>query len=87
MDTKKLLLSSVAVGAAASSAILVKQEKRQQLMNKFNSLRNKWFGKSEGFPIEKAASPEPYETENNKMLDEGSTYGVQYYDEEKRSKE
>lgn len=37
----------------------------------------------EDFPIEKAGNPDPHDIEDNKMVDEGSQYAVQYHDEKK----
>ncbi|MFY4775420.1 hypothetical protein [Metabacillus sp. RGM 3146] len=37
----------------------------------------------EAFPIEKAGNPDPHDIEDNKMVDEGSQYAVQYHDDKK----
>ncbi|MDA7028557.1 hypothetical protein PJ311_18630 [Bacillus sp. CLL-7-23] len=35
-------------------------------------------------PIHKAGNPSPEDIEDNKMVSEGSTYPVQYYDQQKK---
>ncbi|MDY0943355.1 hypothetical protein [Priestia megaterium] len=36
------------------------------------------------FPIHKAGHPDPMDTEDNKMVSEGSMFPVQYYNEKKQ---
>lgn len=36
------------------------------------------------FPIQKAGHPDPMDTEDNKMVSEGSMFPVQYYNEKKQ---
>lgn len=39
------------------------------------------YSKSEILPIEKCGNPNPYDTEDNKMVDEGAVYSVRFYNE------
>ncbi|MGG5252271.1 hypothetical protein ACQYAD_01840 [Neobacillus sp. SM06] len=50
----------------------------QMIKNKFTSSDNK------GLPIKKAGHPDPMDIEDNKMVSEGSLYGVQYYNKTKQ---
>ncbi|MCP3031060.1 hypothetical protein LF817_06850 [Halobacillus sp. A1] len=72
-----------AVGAATSgvAAYLLKDEtKRQQVVDKAKSIQGK-FSKKEDMPIEEAGNPELADSENAKMVSEGSQFGVQYYND------
>lgn len=37
--------------------------------------------KSQILPVEKAGNPHPHDIEDNKMVEEGALYSVQYYNE------
>ncbi len=39
------------------------------------------YSKSKNLPIEKGGNPNPYDTEDNNMVDEGAMYSVQFYNE------
>lgn len=72
---KKLLLSSLLGLFAASitwswSRLTEKQKRKKE---------------QSSLPVNKAGQPDPLETADNKMVYEGSQYGVQYYNEKKQN--
>lgn len=82
---KRWIYSGVgAVGAGAISYLLKDETRRENLKNKAKSVTNtvrenlKKDDNSD-LPVEKAGVPEYDHTENSKMVDEGSQFGVQYY--------
>jgi hypothetical protein len=40
--------------------------------------------RSKALPVDKGGVPDPYDTDDNKMVDEGSQYSVNYYNERKQ---
>lgn len=56
-----------------------KEEEQASLTNTENDTNPS----SETFPVEKSGHPDPEDVPDNKMVDEGSQYGVQYYNDKK----
>jgi hypothetical protein len=76
---KKLVVSMLAL-CAASTAIFTKKEARTKIFSRLKQIKNKSTGTNEHYlPIDKAGQPEPTNEENNRMVAEGSTFGVEYY--------
>lgn len=87
---KRWIFSTVgAVGAGAISYVLKDEKRRSGLKEKAKTLSTSvkdTFQKNnkEDLPIEKAGVPEVDHQENTKMVDEGSQFGVQYYNKVKQ---
>lgn len=77
--------SAVMLGAGAAGAaalwIAMKPEYRTKLSNMTSQVKEKLSGKQELVPVQKAGNPDPLDVEDNKMVSEGSMYGVNYYNE------
>ncbi|MET3682002.1 uncharacterized membrane protein (DUF106 family) [Alkalibacillus flavidus] len=82
MARKLILSSAIAAGAAVTSYLLIDENRRQQVKNKFNEFKQYMSNESD-FPIEEAGKPELDDIENADMVAEGSQFGVQYYNEVK----
>ncbi|MBM7652652.1 hypothetical protein [Neobacillus cucumis] len=85
---KRVLSTSslLAVGVGAS-AVLWLRHKTNRI--KAETLLREWkrkifptvYQKSEQLPIHKGGHPHPHDIEDNKMVDEGAMYSVQFYNE------
>ncbi|MCH6267454.1 hypothetical protein [Neobacillus citreus] len=79
--------SLVAVGAGASAAAMWLSNKPNRLKAEsfLRDMKRKVmptvFEKAEQLPIHKGGHPHPHDIEDNKMVDEGATYAVQFYNE------
>lgn len=93
MMKQKMLLSTVAVstiGAGVVTSYWLKDKSNRQkvkgmigrMKSQFSNMSKK--EKLESFPVDKAGNPDSKDIEDNKMVSEGSTYPVQYYDEKKK---
>ncbi|MBM7650116.1 hypothetical protein JOC78_003100 [Bacillus ectoiniformans] len=83
-------LGYMLLGASAAAWWLSKDENRtkfdsfmKQAKKKLNS--NATPSKEE-FPVLKAGHPDPEDVEDNKMVEEGSQFGVKYYNEKEQQK-
>lgn len=82
---KRWIYSGVgAVGAGALTFLLKDENRRTGLKDKAKSFTNTIRERvqndnNSGLPVEKAGVPEADHVENTKMVDEGSQFGVQYY--------
>ena len=78
--------SLLAVGVGASAALWLSNKPNRI---KAETLLRDWkrkimptvYQKSEELPIHKGGHPHPEDTEDNKMVDEGAMYSVQFYNE------
>lgn len=87
---KKWIFSTVgAVGAGALGYVLKDENRRSVIKEKAKTFSNSvkdslQKNNQEDLPIEKAGVPETDHVENTKMVDEGSQFGVQYYNKVKQ---
>ncbi|NGP44545.1 hypothetical protein G4V62_06080 [Bacillaceae bacterium SIJ1] len=86
MNRKRVIWSTVAVGAAgaaAASVVLLKdRNNRERLMETYNEWSQKMkdtLSSQENLPIDKAGFPDPQDIDDNKMVSEGAQFGVQYF--------
>ncbi|GGM20360.1 hypothetical protein GCM10011351_02740 [Paraliobacillus quinghaiensis] len=81
---KKRIISGVAM-AGIAAYLFTDKGKRKQYIDQFKKTAKSITSsdESEGFPIEEAGKPETDNPENAKMVDEGSQYGVTYYNKVK----
>ncbi|MEH6944713.1 hypothetical protein [Bacillus sp. JJ722] len=81
------------VGAIGLSTIMKDERKRQQLMKMYQNSKSKfssWIKNNTSEPkdlVQKAGHPDPYDTPDNKMVDEGAVFGVQYYNKVEQKRE
>ncbi|MFC0523991.1 hypothetical protein ACFFGV_10510 [Pontibacillus salicampi] len=86
---KRWIYSAVgAVGAGAAAYLLKDESRRTQLKEKAKDLSTSMKDSlqkdhNNDLPVEKAGVPEVDSIENTKMVDEGSQFGVQYYNQVK----
>ncbi|MDL4841307.1 hypothetical protein [Aquibacillus rhizosphaerae] len=81
---RKIIISTLsAVGAGTMGYILSDKDKRHSLKQKYKEVVNKTQSKSESLPIKEAGIPEADNQENAKMVDEGSQFGVDFYNKVK----
>ncbi len=83
MDAKKTIVAvASAAVAGALTVYLVDGDKRADLKEKSQDFLNKVTGKSKDEKIKsfQLGNPRPY-TEDSKMVDEGSLYSIQRYNE------
>lgn len=78
--------SIIAVGLGASAAMwLSSKPNRIKFESSLRDLKNKIkpspYHKSKHLPIKKGGNPHPHDIEDNKMVDEGAQYSVQFYNE------
>jgi len=82
---KRWIYSGVgALGAGALTYLLKDEQRRTNLKDKAKSFTDNireslQKDDNSDLPVEKAGVPEFDHTENTKMVDEGSQFGVQYY--------
>ncbi|PLT31405.1 hypothetical protein [Peribacillus deserti] len=82
MRKQNVLVPALAAGVAAY--FLMDKEKRVKFKLKAQDMNSKIRGmlsksQNHSLPVEKAGLPDPHDIEDNKMVDEGSQYGVHYY--------
>jgi hypothetical protein len=78
--------SILTIGIGASAAMWLSNKPNRI---KAKSFLREWkrkvkptvYSKSEKLPIEKGGNPNPYDTEDNNMVDEGAMYSVKFYNE------
>lgn len=77
--------SLVAVGIGASAWWLSSKPNRIKAQSSLRDLKRKIkptaIQLSKILPIQKSGNPHPHDLEDNKMVDEGSQYGIQYFNE------
>ncbi|WP_210364253.1 hypothetical protein [Bacillus sp. REN3] len=76
--------SAVMLGVGAAAVwMAMKPENRTKISNMATQMKDKIMpsGKQEVIPVQKAGNPDPLDVEDNKMVSEGSMYGVNYYNE------
>ena len=79
MQTKSAVM--LGVGAAALW-MAMKPENKNKLTNMATQMKDKIMtSKTDVIPVQKAGNPDPMDLEDNKMVSEGSMYGVNYYNE------
>lgn len=79
MQTKSAVM--LGVGAAALW-MAMKPENKNKLTNMATQMKDKIMpSKTDVVPVQKAGNPDPMDLEDNKMVSEGSMYGVNYYNE------
>lgn len=79
MQTKSAVM--LGVGAAALW-MAMKPENKNKLTNMATQMKDKIMpSKTDVIPVQKAGNPDPLDLEDNKMVSEGSMYGVNYYNE------
>ncbi|KGX88771.1 hypothetical protein [Pontibacillus litoralis] len=89
---KGLFLSAIGAATVASAYVLKDEKRRQQVKDKMVEVKQKYeqsmqSNKTINQPLEKAGVPELDCVENTKMVDEGSQFGVQYYNQIKEKEE
>jgi hypothetical protein len=76
--------SAVMLGVGAAALwMAMKPENKTKLTNMATQMKDKIMpsGKTDLVPVQKAGNPDPLDLEDNKMVSEGSMYGVNYYNE------
>nr|WP_071458533.1 hypothetical protein [Bacillus mediterraneensis] len=79
------------VGAAAVWMAMKPKENVEKLKKVATNAKDKVMtmksrGKEDVLPVQKAGNPDPHDVEDNKMVSEGSMYGVNYYNENLQQK-
>ncbi|MGG6447477.1 hypothetical protein [Pseudobacillus badius] len=81
-------LSYMLLGAGAAAWWLSKEENRDKLEGWMNTAKEKMNidvqPSKEEFPVLKAGHPHPDDIADNKMVAEGSQFGVHYYNEKEQ---
>ncbi|ENH95537.1 hypothetical protein J416_15572 [Gracilibacillus halophilus YIM-C55.5] len=67
------------VSLVGVGCVLINEDRRMMLKNKWNGLRSSLKQGAEDLPIEEAGHPETDMLDNADMVSEGSQYGVHYY--------
>jgi hypothetical protein len=81
MQTKTKNAVMLGVGAAALW-MAMKPENKTKLTEMATQVKEKVMpSKTDVLPVQKAGNPDPLDVEDNKMVSEGSMYGVNYYNE------
>lgn len=72
----------------ASASFLSSKKNRHRVKDVYTKVRDKWITRADGSVdkadfdlIEKAGHPDPHDIGDNKMVDEGAMYSVEYYNE------
>ena len=68
-----------ALGAGAVAYVMSDENRKQKVMTKIKGLKNKYFGEKDQIPEVESGKPDLQNDENSKMGNEGSQFGVQYY--------
>ncbi|MFS0781626.1 hypothetical protein [Bacillus sp. 1P06AnD] len=88
----------VAIGLGVASAVgvttlLKNKETRNKVMNLYVDTKDKvihLIGKGKPVTysdvVQKGGNPDPYDIQDNKMVDEGAMYSVHYYNENEQQK-
>lgn len=78
---KSLLL--IGAGAAAVWMATNPKENGARIKSLTNGIKERMTStkQQDMLPIQQAASPDPYDFDNNDMVSEGSVYGVNYFNE------
>ena len=81
---KKRIISGVAI-AGLATYLFTDKGKRRRYIDQFKKTAKSFASsnESDSFPIEEAGIPETDNPENAKMVDEGSQFGVSYYNKVK----
>ncbi|MBM7572239.1 hypothetical protein [Aquibacillus albus] len=81
---KRVLYSAIGVISAGTITLLLSVKgKREELLHKIDSFKEKVNKADSRLPIEEAGIPEKDSLENARMVAEGSQFGVRYYQREK----
>jgi hypothetical protein len=79
------LKSFLLIGAGAAAVWMATNPKENgaRIKNLTTEIKERFTSTKEQniVPIQQAASPDPYDSDNNDMVSEGSVYGVNYYNE------
>ncbi|WP_280769310.1 hypothetical protein [Salipaludibacillus daqingensis] len=85
MGSKWLTSTLFATAVAAGSYYLGKPENREKVTHRVNQLKAKINNKTnkdhQSHLTEKVGHSDPYDIEDNSMVDEGATFSVNYYNE------
>lgn len=76
--------SAVVLGVGAAALwMAMKPENKAKLGNMATKMKGKIMPSTQQtvLPVAKAGNPDPLDLEDNKMVSEGSMYGVNYYNE------
>lgn len=86
MRYPRSVTSYVLTGVGVGSVLwMVSKPGRSSLKDYYQLIKNKFTAeKNKGLPIKKAGQPDPMDIEDNKMVSEGSQYGVHYFNETKQ---
>lgn len=92
MNSKKIFTSTaVATAVAAGTYFLGKEENREKIMHNLNRVKSKLSNSTkedyESYYDEKMGYSDPEDISDNKMVGEGSTYAVKYYNEKEQGNE
>ena len=78
-------------GAMGITTALSRKSSREKLSERFEATKisvSNWLNRNVAEPavdlLEKAGHPDPYDTEDNTMVDEGAQYSVHYYNSQKQ---
>ncbi|WP_046181004.1 hypothetical protein [Domibacillus tundrae] len=81
-------LGYLLVGASAAAWWLSKEENRTKFDGWMTQAKKKLNGESqpsaENFPVHKAGNPHPDDTADNKMVEEGAQFAVDYYNKKEQ---
>ncbi|AGX02638.1 MULTISPECIES: hypothetical protein [Bacillaceae] len=88
MNTRPLN-SYILAGVGISSILLLALKSRKRIQTFTVNVTNKVLpSKAKNHrvvPVEKGGHPDPYDVQDNKMVDEGSMYAVNYYNEKEQA--
>ncbi|MFD0049600.1 hypothetical protein ACFVHQ_09765 [Actinomycetes bacterium NPDC127524] len=75
------------VGIAGGVSLLLSKSSRGKAVSFYKDIKDKavslWSRQQPPVPdvLQKSGHPDPYDTDDNKMVDEGALYSVNYYNE------
>ncbi|ADC48526.1 hypothetical protein BpOF4_02295 [Alkalihalophilus pseudofirmus OF4] len=89
MNMKRTLVASVVAGVASATTMLLKDEERRekakrQLKQMYTKVTKQRAENQNGQTEIKAGHPDPYDVDDNKMVNEGALYSVQRYNEKQQ---
>ncbi|WP_368503734.1 hypothetical protein AB3N04_16420 [Alkalihalophilus sp. As8PL] len=87
---KRTLVATVVAGVASATTVLLRDEERRekakrQFKQMYTKVTNQRAEESPGQPQVKAGHPDPYDIEDNEMVNEGALTSVQKYNEKQQN--
>ena len=85
-----VMLGIGVAGAMGIKTLLADEDKKDRILGRFEGVKEKavsWWNRNKledcADTLEKAGHPDPHDIPDNKMVDEGAQYSVQYYSQKK----